>query len=418
MSEPCDYVTLGELADLNPESLGAKTPTDHMFNYIDLTSVLHGSIDVASLEQFRFADAPSRARRIVRDGDVLFGTVRPRLRSHARVIGHGYVASTGFCVTRARPSVSDGGFLGHFLLSDETTRQAIRREVGSNYPAVTERDVAAFRLPRFLLEEQRRIAEILDTIDESIQSTERVMTKLERLRSGVFADFLSRMTERMVSDTTIDTQRRPDSTGDSSNSATEEPYGSVTLAELADLSPESLRPNTPPNQTFKYIDLSSVSQGSIDEMSLETLRFTDAPSRARRVVRSGDVLFGTVRPGLRSHARVVGHGYVASTGFCVVRPRPGVADGSFLGHFLLSDQATRQALQGEVGSNYPAVTERDVAALRLPRLTLEQQRQIASILDAIDETIRANRERLDKLRELRAGLASDLLSGRVRTVAA
>ena len=130
------------------------------------------------------------------------------------------------------------------------------------------------------------------------------------------------------------------------------------------------------------------------------------------------MLFGTVRPGLRSHARVVGDGYVASTGFCVTRPRPDVADSNFLGHFLLSDQATRQALQREVGSNYPAVTERDVAAFRLPRLLLEQQQQIASILDAIDATIRAHRKQLDKLRELRAGLASDLLSGRVRTVVA
>ena len=185
MSESRDYVTLGELADLNPESLGAKTPTDHTFKYIDLTSVSHGSIDMAALEQFRFVDAPSRARRVVRDGDVLFGTVRPRLRSHAKVAGHGYVASTGFCVTRARPGVADGGFLGHFLLSDEATGQAIRREVGSNYPAVTARDVAAFRLPRIPLEEQRRIAEILDTIDEAIQATERVIAKLELTRLGV-----------------------------------------------------------------------------------------------------------------------------------------------------------------------------------------------------------------------------------------
>lgn len=117
MSEARDYVTIGEMAELNAESLGTKTPKDHTFKYIDLSSVSHGSIDMASLEQFRFADAPSRARRIVRDGDFLFGTVRPQLRSHARVVGDGFVASTGFSVVRPRPGVADGGFLGHYLLS-------------------------------------------------------------------------------------------------------------------------------------------------------------------------------------------------------------------------------------------------------------------------------------------------------------
>ena len=77
MSESRDYVTLDKLADLNPESLGVKTPTGHTFKYIELSSVSRGSIDMASLERFRFADAPSRARRVVRYGDVLFGTVRP-----------------------------------------------------------------------------------------------------------------------------------------------------------------------------------------------------------------------------------------------------------------------------------------------------------------------------------------------------
>ena len=233
-------------------------------------------------------------------------------------------------------------------------------------PGLNRADAYELSLPVPPSEEQRRIAEILDTIDETIRATERIIAKYEDLGAGVSVDFLSNIPEREVSKTITDTQSPPSSSGASIGSDSDELSGYMTLAEIADLNPESLGAETPPDRAFKYIDLSSVSQGSIDEMSLENLRFADAPSRARRVVRSGDVLFGTVRPGLRSHARVVGDGYVASTGFCVTRPRPGVADSSFLGHFLLSDQAARQALQREVGSNYPAVTERDVAVLRLP----------------------------------------------------
>ena len=101
-----------------------------------------------------------------------------------------------------------------------------------------------------------------------------------------------------------------------------------------------------------------------------------------------------------------------------MRPRPGVADGGFLGHFLLSDEAARQAARREVGSNYPAVTEQDVASFRLPRIPLAEQRRIAGILNTIDEAIQANEEQLGKLRQLRSGLAADLLSGQVSTVAA
>ena len=81
-------------------------------------------------------------------------------------------------------------------------------------------------------------------------------------------------------------------------------------------------------------------------------------------------------------------------------------------------QLGRSMTSREVGSNYPAVTERDVATFRLPRIPLEEQRRIAQILDTIDETIQATEQQLGKLSELRSGLAADLLSGRVRTLAA
>ena len=55
--------------------------------------------------------------------------------------------------------------------------------------------------------------------------------------------------------------------------------------------------------------------------------------------------------------------------------------------------------------------------LPLPFPPLEEQRRIAEILDNIDETIQANKGQGDKLRQLRSGLAADLLSGQIRTVA-
>lgn len=243
------------------------------------------------------------------------------------------------------------------------------------------------------LEEQRRIAEVLDTIDESIQATERVIAKLISVYTGLMSDLLGW------------------------NAAMSESQHYATFGELAELNSEQLGAKTPSGYTFKYIDLSSVSNGSIDIASLKQFRFADAPSRARRIVRDGDVLFGTVRPQLRPHARVVGEGYVASTGFCVIRPKPDIAHSGFLGHLVLSDEVSRQAARRESGSNYPAVTEQDVATIRLPRIPQEEQRQTAEILDTVNGTIQHYMEQLAKLAQLRSGMSADLLSGRVRTVA-
>ena len=254
------------------------------------------------------------------------------------------------------------------------------------------------------LEEQRRIAEILDTLDETIQATERVIAKHEAIRSGLASDLLAGKSSD------------PEASCTSSRWGKGEPHEFMSLGNLVQLNPESLGSGTPKDHAFFYIDLSSVSYGSIDESSLQKVQFASAPSRARRVVRAGDVLFGTVRPQLRSHASVTRDGDVASTGFCVVRPDRTTACSRFIHHYLLSDEVAAQAARREVGSNYPAVTERDVAEFKLRRISLEEQRRIAEILDTADETIRANEEQLRKLQRLRSGLADDLLSGRVRTV--
>ena len=389
MSEPRELVTLGELAELNPESLGAKTPTDHIFKYIDLTSVSHGSIDTAALEQFRFVNAPSRARRVVRDGDVLFGTVRPRLRSHARVAGHGYVASTGFCVTRARPSVADGGFLGHFLLSEEATRQAIRREVGSNYPAVTERDVAAFRLPCIPLAEQRRIAEILDTINDTIQATERVIAKLELTRLGVRERFC----------------------------ASKGFGGRITrLSELVEAVVDC--PHSTPNYRRFGVLVART-------MHIKNGRFLDSNASrvsenvyrqrvARMVPSAGDVVLTREAP--VGEVFAIPQGMRICLGQRVVLIRPGRhLLGQYLVELIYSSQGHRQINRLVAGTTNPHLNVGEIRDLAFDIPPVDKQRRAVRSLDAVNTRIEAETAQLEKLRWTRSGLAADLLSGRVRT---
>lgn len=154
---------LGDLVDVNPESLPASTPPNWSFRYIDITSVTPGVVNWFAAPECRFRSAPSRARRLVRPGDTLFCTVRPSLQAHANAdwsTQDGFVCSTGFAVLR--PRKLDPRFLFHTVFSETVSEQVRRREVGSSYPAVNEGDLRLVRLvvPESVIE-QAKIAEIL-----------------------------------------------------------------------------------------------------------------------------------------------------------------------------------------------------------------------------------------------------------------
>lgn len=185
------------------------------------------------------------------------------------------------------------------------------------------------------------------------------------------------------------------------------------LEALAETNPETLGAATPLGFTFRYIDLSAVEKGLIDWSMVRETTFRDAPSRARRPVRPDDVLFGTVRPSLQSHGAIPRGEpgpLVASTGFAVIRARPGEADGRFLFHTVMSDLFGLQARRTEVGSNYPAVNESDVRDFLVPHPDAPEQVRIAAILDTLDEAIRRTEQVIAKLKKMKQGLLHDLLT--------
>lgn len=155
---------------------------------------------------------------------------------------------------------------------------------------------------------------------------------------------------------------------------------------IARVNPETLTARTSPDFAFRYIDIGSVTRGTIEWGAVEEISFRDAPSRARRVVRRDDVLLSTVRPLLGSHTYA---GWtddvptVCSTGFAVLRCQDGLLP-RFAKHLPFSEPVTRQLVAWQCGTNYPAVNERDVRRLILPLPPHDEQEGIAGVLDAID----------------------------------
>lgn len=147
-------------------------------------------------------------------------------------------------------------------------------------------------------------------------------------------------------------------------------------------STETVNPRSSPDTEFDYIDVSSVSNVTFRIEETQRLRGRDAPSRARKLVKTDDVLLATIRPTLQRVAVVPRalDGQVCSTGYFVLRPRPALHH-RFLFHFLLSEQFKERMESLQKGANYPAVTDQQVKTQEIPLPPLPEQKRIVDILD-------------------------------------
>lgn len=126
--------TIGDIGTLNAESWSTKRQPDRIA-YVDLSSV--GRNQFADLEEYEFSDAPSRARRVLRDGDSIIGTVRPGNRAFAYIHQpcSNLTGSTGFAVLSPRIKEASG-FIYLAATRDESIERLANLADGGAYPAV------------------------------------------------------------------------------------------------------------------------------------------------------------------------------------------------------------------------------------------------------------------------------------------
>ena len=384
---------LGSLARVNPEQLGSKTDPDYLMEYLDIAAIEQPGF-IGGGRTLRFAEAPSRARRVVRNGDILVSTVRPYLRNfaHVREAKGNLIASTGYAVVRPGEGV-DGGYLYQKIMSPEFVEYLKTRMAGSNYPAVTAHDVGSYRLSLPPRSEQRKIAAILSSVDNTIEKTKAIVDQVQVVKHGVMNDLFTR--------------GLPCGTAPGR-------WESSDLGSLARVNPEQLGGRTDPDYLMEYLDIAAIEQPGFIGGG-RTLRFAEAPSRARRVVRNGDILVSTVRPYLRNfaHVREAKGNPIASTGYAVVRPGKGV-DGGYLYQKIMSPDFVEYLKMRMSGSNYPAVTAHDVGSYRLSFPSPSEQRKIAAILSSMDAEIETSIRSVHRLQTVKTALTSVLLTGELR----
>lgn len=180
----------------NNEVLSETTPDDYSFEYIDIGSVGFRQLKVPP-ERLVFARAPSRARKIVREGDTILSTVQTYLRAILYIDAQlaGKIVSTGFAVLRPKVGVYPQ-LLSYALSGSAFIEAVIKKSVGISYPAINDTKLLAIKikLPRTIEAQKALYARILgltQSTDEAVDKETRMIRCLQELKARLISDVVT-----------------------------------------------------------------------------------------------------------------------------------------------------------------------------------------------------------------------------------
>lgn len=248
------------------------------------------------------------------------------------------------------------------------------------------KQIAAMPIILPSLEEQKKIADILRTIDEKIELNRKMNETLEQMGQALFRHYF------------ID---NPEA----------KRWEEGKLGELTDINKESIGKEYP-YEEIRYVDISSVSTGSIDKY--ETTELNSAPSRAKRIVRDGDIIWAMVRPNRRAYSLVMNpdENTIVSTGFAVLSPKKNAL--GFV-YYLTSSRSFSDYLTLHArGAAYPAVTATD---FKNAPVTQPDEKTLERFNELVIPNLRLMSElkqQIQTLTTLRDTLLPRLISGKVK----
>jgi type I restriction enzyme S subunit len=252
--------------------------------------------------------------------------------------------------------------------------------------------VKNFEIPLPPLPIQQKIVRILDTIQEAIDIQEKIIEKTKELKKSLMAELFkyggpSFRKGRKLKKTEI--------------GEIPEDWEVVRIKDIV-LDIEQNDPSKTPLQEIKYIDVSSISNEFLKIVEYKSYLGKDAPSRARKILKENDIVFATVRPYLKRIAFVPKEydGFYGSTAFCVLRSNPEKILPYFLFYYVSTDIFVSKVSGYQTGSGYPAITEDHIKNELIPLPSLSEQREIAEILQTIDQKIEIEKREKELYEEL------------------
>ena len=299
-----------------------------------------------------------------------------------------------------------------YLLKSSLTQYQIQQLSTSN----TQQNISMADIPKFIfslpiIKEQQQIAKFLDNatqkMDTLIQKQENLIKLLKEKRQAVISHAVTRGLNPAVKFKDSGVEWLGD---------VPEHWGIKKLKYIATVNDNSLSETYNEDFEINYIDIGSVSTGYINKY--ETMMYSSSPSRARRIIKEGDILVSTVRTYLKAIAPVsfFEDNYIASTGFAVIRSKNMIVS-NFMKYALLSNYFVDLVEASSVGISYPAINSSDLITFKLSVAPINEQKEIANYLDdktqKIDKLIKKATKSIKLLKEKRTALISAAVTGKI-----
>jgi type I restriction enzyme S subunit len=375
-------------------------------HYVDVSAISREELRILSAPAVPANGAPSRARKIVKAGDTIFATVRPTLRRIAQIPASldGEIVSTAFCVLRPDPGKVDPDFL-FFAVQLATVMSGVAElETGASYPAVRDTDVLDQTIPNPSLVDQRDIAAALNATRAALlHDGQCEAASIELKRAAMRELFRGGLRREAQKETEI---------GPVPESWSVAPIGRFTKLSQYGL---SIRGNV--TGRYPILRMNCQEDGRVILRNLQYVDLDQATAQSFRVNRD-DLLFNRTNSyELVGRTAIVEGDIDAVFASYLIRlsidrehllPR-------YLNYFLNWDFA--QSELKKLASR--AVGQANINATKLsgftvPVPTIDEQREIVAILDAIDGKIRLHREKRTVLDELFKALLHKLMTGEIR----
>jgi type I restriction enzyme S subunit len=307
-----------------------------------------------------------------------------------------YLVSQSQMKLTVDPAKADARFVFYFFRHPRTVQSIKNRAITSGVPHINLGILRDFKLPLPPLNTQREIVATLSAYDELMENNRRRMELLEESAGLLYREWFVRL-------------RFPGHEHARLTNSLPAGWERKCLAEIAEVNRATLSNGF--DGVIEYVDIASVVPRQITETT--TYDFRDAPSRARRVVQHGDIIWSCVRPNRRSHAVIWNpqDNLIVSTGFAVITPT--AAPSAFI-YFATTTDAFAGYLENRArGAAYPAVVAADFEQAEI----LVPSKRLLELFDEIVEPMFSQahnlRQQNQKLRAARDLLLPRLMSGEI-----
>ena len=278
-----------------------------------------------------------------------------------------------------------------YFLSTQIEKN-LAQSLGAAQPNLSSQQINEMEIPFPPLSEQQRIVSKLDLlfekIDKSIALHQKNMDEANAFMGSVLNDVFGEL---------------------------EEKYGKTKINDVV-VKTNNVNPMNDLDKPFTYIDISSIDNKSFQIVEPKQLIGKEAPSRAKKEVVLGDIVYSTTRPNLKNIS-IVNKEYdnpIASTGFCVLRVNENTIN-SYLFYYLITDKLFEQIEPNIRGTQYPATSDKDLKNCNIPNTPLIIQQKVVKYLDEISQKTekikQAQKDKMNSLKALKASILDQAFKG-------